>query len=190
MREEGGSYKLSEEQEQLLRLTFAIQHAGSFDAFLRNLTYDPDAALEARKIIEAQEAALRNWLLQDFLIKPLTEDSKWRLVASRPGAFAKSLDRVFSRFSLLFKQIYGIAPHRPTTEKDRDREIFKLRQKGETFGQIARSLGISRGMAERAYKRREIALKNETENMLELLRDALVQTGYPFNKTDPTNLVM
>jgi hypothetical protein len=187
---EGGNYKLSEEQEQLLGLTFAIRRAGSYDAFLRQLAADPDAALETGELMEAQQAALRNWLLQEFVVKPLTEDSKWERLARRPDAFAKSLDRVLSRFSGFFKQSHGIAPHRPITETARDRKIWQMRQDGKTFGQIAQRLDMSPKVAERAFKRREIAIQNQTEQMLDMLRDALIQTGFPFNKTVPSHPVM
>ena len=137
-------------------LTMLLDEFGTVEAFskaIRESTPDASQKLDAFYadmgvlLVEMRLAAFQEALL------PLTDAARWEQMANNPGQFDAELSGVLSELKRRMKIIYGVAATRPKTHSTRDAEIYKLRNKDWTFGEIGNRLNVSGKVAERAYSR-------------------------------------
>lgn len=106
-------------------------------------------------------------VLLGALIAKLMNVALWTELAKHPESFDSELNKVLKGFRFYMRAQYGLSKprHRPTTQEDRDKQIFEERQRDAnlTFGQIGLKHGIGATAARQAYSRHEHRLRLEAD---------------------------
>ncbi|MDA1316169.1 MAG: hypothetical protein O2968_22845 [Acidobacteria bacterium] len=175
------STDLTKEQQVLLGFMHAIEKKGSLEDLL--LSVGPPDPEQVAAQLEGFRSQCLSVIGGHYLKQSVLNSKKWEDLASRPKDFDRELRAVLSSLTRLMKSLYGRQSHRPATHRSRNRKIWQLRQGGLTFGQIAKKLRTDAKTAERACNRHEQYREAQTEDVLKMLSDLLVESGPPFSKS-------